>query len=178
MMIILIMNMKMIKGVYVDENKLWWTRKAEQYETFVWNFNIRTPSIITTSMTKAKDDGDDDVYVQPEVPTQWSDTFCNSKLILVIWEHTSYVKSKFQSFSLHYIVLSPSSLFISSAIVFFTCDKGNIIRGKLTCGRTTMGDKWRHSEPQVNKQCRHRLRYCTINRSWTVLRVFGVSWII
>ena len=67
-----------------------------------------------------------------------------------------------------FIILSPSSLFISSLIAFFTCDKGNIIRGKSTCGRTTMGDIWRHSEPQVNKQCRHRLRYCTGTRSCTV----------
>ena len=70
-----------------------------------------------------------------------------------------------------FIILSPSSLFISSLIAFFTCDKGNIIRGKLTCGRTTMGDIWRHSEPEVNKQCRHRLRYCTSTRSLTVHRV-------
>ena len=70
-----------------------------------------------------------------------------------------------------FIILSPSSLFISSLIAFFTFDKGNIIRGKLTCGRTTMGDKWRHSEPEVNKQCRHRLRYCTSTRSLTVHRV-------
>ena len=128
-------------------------------------------------MTKAKDDGDDDVYVQPEVPTQWSDTFCNSKLILVIWElpiwcfwHTWYSSQNF-GYSL-FTILSPSSLFISSLIAFFTCDKGNIIRGKLTCGRTTMGDIWRHSEPEVNKQCRHRLRYCTSSTgSWTVQRV-------
>ena len=73
------------------------------------------------------------------------------------------------------IILSLPSLCISSSIAFFTCDKGNIIRGKLTCGRTTMGDIWRHSEPQVNKQCRHRLRYCTGTRSCTVHRVFGVS---
>ena len=94
------------------------------------------------------------------------------------YENTLHMSSQNFSHSL-FIILSPSSLFISSAIVFFTCDKGNIIRGKLTCGRTTMGDIWRHSEPEVNKQCRHRLRYCTITTGmWTVQRVFGVSWII
>ena len=86
------------------------------------------------------------------------------------YENTLHMSSQNFSHSL-FIILSPSSLFISSAIVFFTCDKGNIIRGKLTCGRTTMGDIWRHSEPQVNKQCRHRLRYCTGTKGCTVHRV-------